>query len=160
VDGEEIRVLEEEEIYQDSRVPPGAVEIWRLARRQARELNWKRKTLDVLSVLLWAFHNGGIPTTRRSAMRPAAPDQPSSKRSKPSGAPASWPQRRPFALPRAAFRHFLDPGERQKELEEPGAIVAEAAKARAQGHRVARFFAAEAFAPNPAWRSASSTLTL
>ena len=67
VDGDEIRGLgfkcegEEEQIYEDSRVPPDAVEIWRLARRQARELKWKRKTLDVLSVLLWAFYNGGIP---------------------------------------------------------------------------------------------------
>ena len=67
VDVDEIRGLgfrceeEEEEIYLDSRVPPDAVEIWRVASRQDRELKWKRKTLDVLSVLLWAFHNGEIP---------------------------------------------------------------------------------------------------
>jgi hypothetical protein len=54
--------IEEEEIYE---VPADAVEIWRSAKRLSGEGERGRvltaKALDVLRVLLWAFHAGRIP---------------------------------------------------------------------------------------------------
>ena len=54
-----------EEDGEDDHVPADAVEIWRLARRLSSEREKGRvltaKALDVLRVLLWAFHAGRIP---------------------------------------------------------------------------------------------------
>lgn len=54
-----------DEIEEEDEIPPDAVEIWRLARRLSGEREKGRvlptKALDVLNVLLWAFHNGEIP---------------------------------------------------------------------------------------------------
>jgi hypothetical protein len=54
-----------DEIEEEEEIPPGAVEIWRLARRLSGEREEGRvltaKALDVLRVLLWAFHAGRIP---------------------------------------------------------------------------------------------------
>jgi hypothetical protein len=72
VDEDEIKSVRDElEFYEASRLPPdpNAVKIWRLAKSLSRSTEpgrtWGQitpKHLDVLRVLLWALHNGQVPS--------------------------------------------------------------------------------------------------